>query len=478
MRTFGIRGFGSALQSMNRWLPDDFSIQLIGLGDAWRMMENALIHVTRNGNNFEFAVEYFVKDGIMTCAPYVGEVLVRPCYGLSMVCMKSASVAMSRHETVQALNSLDGAQLSDTAEATICLRRYSPPETWTAMLERRMLHVHRHYYVLIHRHGFHNAWDRSCGAVNVTVKSSAAAQTETDAKTYTALGSDRCRISDDDAAVVELSVPKHWQQVSLSKIPGSVGRLTRDVLAPISQIRKSTSLASPNGLIPFSLTMSGLLPGEGLQTTYNGKELKRVLVVFIAAQGCTLMCYSQGVGQRAPITAIANTVLFPPDVMEPLFTAPANALTAPASTACDRYTSSNRLALLAHPGCLNTGQLVYVEWSVLSKMFISSSVIRSRLMSDIRAMSYDKILNALTFPCLWIAIVVAVGVVEGLLDRPREAVLFPIYCTIIVVILIFFFGMDLSVDMDFTEFAGIAKLVGICVLAASAYNVVHVKPFP
>ena len=76
MRTFGIRGFGSALQSMNRWLPDDFSIQLIGLGDAWRMMENALIHVTRNGNNFEFAVEYFVKGGIMTCVGVGGVVVV------------------------------------------------------------------------------------------------------------------------------------------------------------------------------------------------------------------------------------------------------------------------------------------------------------------------------------------------------------------------------------------------------------------
>ena len=108
-----------------------------------------------------------------------------------------------------------------------------------------------------------------------------------------------------------------------------VGRLTRDVLAPISQIRKCTSLAAPNGLVPFSLPMSGLMPGEDLQATYNGKELKRVLVVFVAAQGCTLMCYSQGIDQRAPITAIANTVLFPSDVMEPLFTAPANSLTAP-----------------------------------------------------------------------------------------------------------------------------------------------------
>lgn len=74
-------------------------------------------------------------------------------------------------------------------------------------------------------------------------------------------------------------------------------------------------------------------------------------------------------------------------------------------------------------------------------------------------MSYDEIVNALTLPCLWIAIVVAISVVEGVLDRPREAVLFPIFCTIVAVGLAFFFGMDLTFDVDVTEFAGAVKLI-------------------
>lgn len=38
--------------------------------------------------------------------------------------------------------------------------------------------------------------------------------------------------------------------------------------------------------------------------------------------------------------------------------------------------------------------------------------------------------------------------------------------------------MDVSFAFDVTEFAGMAKIVGLCIMLASTYNIIHVKPFP
>ena len=68
-------------------------------------------------------------------------------------------------------------------------------------------------------------------------------------------------------------------------------------------------------------------------------------------------------------------------------------------------TVAHDLGNLAVPACLNVRQLIYAEWAVLSKLFISSNILRKHRMSDIRAMTFEEVVGVLTLPCFWIEIV-------------------------------------------------------------------------
>ena len=155
----------------------------------------------------------------------------------------------------------------------------------------------------------------ACSAVNVT------AYTPIDEvvvphrfKSVGAMRGDVCRIKPDDtSAFVEVMVPDVWSRMKISKLTGSVAAMGRDVMAPISRVRRDAEIRVRSSISAYIFPTSTVLPAESLVVTANGKKLKRELVIFIMQQACSLTCFSQGINHRAPIHGFAGAVVLPKD---------------------------------------------------------------------------------------------------------------------------------------------------------------------
>lgn len=202
---------------------------------------------------------------------------------------------------------------------------------------------------------------------------------------------DFCKISGaDPGSVLEVSSPESWEKVLPSRLTGSVGRLNRDVTAPLSQVRQHRELRTSGSVASFKARLGGIRPEETLRVMLGPKELRSDYSIMVTNFGCTVSCFIQMANSRAPVLAHNALILFPCGALQVIYTSSVDA-SAMASTT---------RALMAHPACSTSLQEVYVPWSVWSRFYITSNLAKTELLDELRpwALNFKTLLFFLVCP--------------------------------------------------------------------------------
>ena len=179
---------------------------------------------------------------------------------------------MSLPEIQAAVGALDGSTISSRAEVKICFGRYSPLTSWSIILHGTVMAQHRSFMTAFHTRGVVSLYDFSCEALHTRTYLPSSTPTTLRARSVIFTSrQDFCRIPGvDPGSVLEVTSPDSWEKVLPSRLTGSLGRLGRDVTAPLSQVRQHRELRTSGSVAAFKMRLGGIRAEEMLFKGHAG----------------------------------------------------------------------------------------------------------------------------------------------------------------------------------------------------------------